>query len=175
MFKVKKIRTGEICQVLGTYCDEYGKAWFLFWVGDKWCWRPAADYVPPNYVPQIKLIVAGSRDFNNYQLLSKELDQYKGRLKEVVSGMAKGADTLGRNWAITNDIKVAEFPADWTLGNSAGFIRNHQMGDYADELLAFWNGTSSGTQDMIDYMISLSKPVTVIKYTSDNCFERLTY
>lgn len=48
MFKVKEIKTGEIIQVLDTFCDEYGAAWFLIWVG-KWVWRPAADYVPPNY------------------------------------------------------------------------------------------------------------------------------
>ena len=39
MFRVKKIKTNEIFQVLDTYCDEYGKTWFLLWVGEKWGWH----------------------------------------------------------------------------------------------------------------------------------------
>lgn len=50
MFKVKSIKTNEIFQVLDTYCDDYGKTWFLLWINDGWRWRAASDFCPPNYV-----------------------------------------------------------------------------------------------------------------------------
>lgn len=165
MFKVKNKITEEIVQVLDTYCDEYGKTWFLLWIKDKWAWRAADNYVPPNYTPKKKVIIAGSRTFQNYPMLCKELDKIKGQIGEIVSGEARGADTLGLTYAYDNDIKVKGFPADWQkYGSAAGFIRNHQMGDYADELIAFWDGASPGTKDMIDYMNKLGKKVTVIEY-----------
>ena len=165
MFKVKKIKTDEIVQVLDTYCDEYGKTWFLLWVGDKWGWRAADDFVPPNYIIKKKVIVAGSRTFNNYQLLKTELDKRKDKISEVVCGEAKGADSFGKTWAIQNNIPVTSFPVDWhTYGAAAGYIRNHQMGDYADELIAFWDGQSKGTKDMINYMDKLNKKVVVINF-----------
>ncbi len=49
MFKVKRIKTDEIVQVLSVYCDEYGKSWFLIWDQDGWRWRAADDFCPPNY------------------------------------------------------------------------------------------------------------------------------
>ena len=49
MFKVKDRKTGEILQVLDVFCDEYGKAHFLFWINEGWRWRPADKYCPPNY------------------------------------------------------------------------------------------------------------------------------
>ena len=165
MFKVKNKKTGEIIQVLDTHCDEYGGAWFLIWANDGWRWRAANKFVPPNYTPKKKVIVAGSRTFQNYPLLCKELDKIRETIECIVCGEAKGADTLGRTYAYDNAIPVKSFPADWQrYGASAGFVRNHQMGDYADELIAFWDGVSPGTKDMIDYMNKLGKKVTVIEY-----------
>ena len=165
LFKVKKIKTDEIVQVLDTYCDEYGKTWFLLWVGDKWGWRAADDFVPPNYIVKKKIIVAGSRTFNDYQLLKEILDKEKDQISEVVCGEAQGADSLGKLWATRNNIPVKSFLADWQqYGAAAGYIRNHQMGDYADKLIAFWDCQSKGTKDMMDYMDKLKKPVVVIRY-----------
>lgn len=165
MFKIKNKETLEISQALDSYCDDYGKTWFLIWAGSKWAWRSADDYVPPNYVPKKKVIVCGSRDFQNYPLLRTELDKIKEKVSEVVCGEAKGADTLGRAWAEENGIKVKSFPANWQMyGSQAGFIRNCDMGDYADIAVAFWNGKSPGTRDMIKYMEKLGKEVKVIQY-----------
>ena len=165
MFKVKNKKTNEIIQVLDAYCDAYGGSWFLIWENDGWRWRAANNFVPPNYVPKKKVIVAGSRDFQNYPLLCKELDKIRESIAEIVCGEARGADTLGRTYAYDNDIPIKSFPADWhTYGNQAGFIRNEQMGDYADELIAFWDGQSPGTRHMIKYMQNLGKKVTVIEY-----------
>ena len=165
MFKVKRIKDGEIVQVLDTYCDEYGKTWFLLWIGDKWCWRAADGFVPPNYIPKKKVIIAGSRSFNNFRLMRQTLDSEKDLISEVVCGEAKGADSYGKAWAQYHNIPVKSFPADWQRdGSAAGYIRNHRMGDYADELVAFWDGNSPGTKEMISYMESLHKPVRVIQF-----------
>lgn len=162
MFKVKNIKTGNIDTVLDTYCDDFGKTWFLLW-RNKWVWRAADNFCPPNYTPKLKTIVAGSRTFDNYKIVCETLDPIKETISEIVCGEAKGADTLGRNWAVGNNIKITSFPADWTqYGQRAGMIRNHEMGDYADRLIAFWNGVSPGTKDMIDYMKKLGKETIII-------------
>lgn len=165
MFKIKNKETNEITQALDSYCDDYGKTWFLVWANTKWAWRSADDYIPPNYIPKKKVIICGSRDFQNYSLLRKEIDKIKDKVGEVVCGEAKGADTLGRAWAEENHVKVQSFPANWqAYGSQAGFIRNRDMGDYADMAIAFWNGHSPGTKDMIKYMKTLGKEVVVVEY-----------
>ena len=165
MFKVKNVKTNEIIQVLSTYCDEYGKAWFLIWENDGWRWRAADKFCPPNYVSKKKVVVCGSRDFQNYALLRETLDTIKGQIGEIVCGEARGADTLGKAYAVENHINVKSFPANWTMyGAQAGFIRNCDMADYADMCVAFWDGTSPGTKHMLDYMNKLGKETIVIRY-----------
>lgn len=124
----------------------------------------------------MRLIIAGGRDFYDYDLLANSVwevyerfnhdcECYALTICEIVSGAAKGADTLGERFAKQYSVKLTQFPADWdTHGNAAGLIRNKQMGDYADELLAFWDGKSTGTKHMIDYMTSLGKPVWIRTY-----------
>ena len=80
---------------------------------------------------------------------------------EIVSGRAKGPDTFGEWWALSHGSAIKFFPVDWKLGPKAGFIRNEQMGDYADALIAFWDGKSGGTKHMIEYMMKLGKPIRV--------------
>ena len=116
---------------------------------------------------EFKLIIAGGRDFDN----APSLEQHVLELAEmdkaisIVSGMAKGADMLGYQFALRWNVKVYQFPADWALhGKAAGMIRNKQMGDFADGLLAFWDGKSRGTKHMIEYMHGLHKPVHIITY-----------
>lgn len=164
MFRVKNKITNEIVQVLDTMCDDYGKTWFLIWQ-NKWTWRAADNYVPPNYEIKYKWIVAGSRTFQNYPLVCKELDKIREQIGEVVCGEARGADTLGRTYAYDNDIKIKLFPADWErYGKSAGFVRNDEMAAYADKAIIFWDGKSVGSKDMIDKMEKLGKEVRVIYY-----------
>lgn len=112
----------------------------------------------------MKTIIAGGRDFEDWDYLFDCLAAH-GEITEVVSGAAKGADSLGEEWADTCAIPVEQFPAKWNeFGKRAGFLRNTQMGDYADQLIAFWDGESRGTKHMIDYMESLGKPVYIYKY-----------
>lgn len=113
----------------------------------------------------MKVIIAGSRTFNNYDLLVKTLQEENLIIDEVVCGGARGADTLGAEWAKKNGVPVKYFNAEWEkYGRVAGIIRNHEMGDYADYLIAFWDGKSRGTKDMIDYMQQLGKHGKVILF-----------
>ena len=119
---------------------------------------------------EFKLIVAGGRDFNDYQLLANTinylaLNEYADKEVSIVSGMAMGADKLGFSFAISHNVKKYLFPTDWDkYGKSAGMIRNKEMGNFSDGLLAFWDGQSRGTKQMIEYMELLKKPVYIIKY-----------
>lgn len=119
---------------------------------------------------EFKLIVAGGRDFMDYRLLFDTIfnlanNVYRDQEVSIVSGMANGADALGYRFAKQNDIVVYEFPADWNqYGKRAGFMRNEQMGDFADGLLAFWDGKSKGTKHMIDYMTKLGKDTHIYTY-----------
>lgn len=115
----------------------------------------------------MRIIIAGSRDFNNYDLLVSEMYRVLVDLRfkgynvidsaiEVISGTARGADRLGEQFAKRFKLKLKRFPADWDrYGKRAGYLRNHEMAKYAKEdnelavLIAFTNG-SKGTGHMID-------------------------
>lgn len=119
---------------------------------------------------EFKLIVAGGRDFNNYEMLQREIislanGTYSHCMVSIVSGMARGADKLAVNFANAHDVQLYEFPADWNAnGKAAGFIRNREMAKFADGLLAFWDGASRGTKHMIETMAELNKPVHIRRY-----------
>lgn len=119
---------------------------------------------------EFKLIVAGGRDFADYSQLSKAIldlanGAYADKGVSIVSGMARGADALGARFAKEHGVQLYEAPANWDkYGKRAGFVRNNEMGVFSDGLLAFWDGQSKGTEQMIQYMRSLKKPVTVIRY-----------
>lgn len=98
----------------------------------------------------MKVIIAGSRDFNDYRVLTKAIMKSGLKIEEVVCGMARGVDLLGKHWADQRGIYVKEFPADWNAhGRRAGPIRNAEMAKYADALIAIWDGESKGTANMI--------------------------
>lgn len=114
----------------------------------------------------VKVIVAGGRDFNDYNRLRKVLDSlFSIDYIQIVSGGARGADRLGERYAIERYIGVKRFPADWDkYGYSAGPRRNKQMADYGDYLVAFWDGKSKGTRNMIDQAIKRNLKIVVIRY-----------
>ncbi len=90
---------------------------------------------------------------------------------EIVSGGAAGVDTFGEQWAYEANVDVKRFPAQWhKYGRSAGHRRNADMARYADRLIAFWDGQSKGTENMIRIMVDLKKPTTV--YYADD-FEQV--
>ena len=111
----------------------------------------------------MKVIIAGGRDFDNYEMMCQELEGID--ITEVVCGEARGADSLGKRWAQEHNIPVKSFPADWdAYGNYAGIRRNHDMAQYADYLVAFWDGKSKGTKDMIAFMNFICKHGKVVLY-----------
>lgn len=117
----------------------------------------------------MNVIVAGGRDFSNYIMLVAWLDYYLIHLNKedltIISGMARGADSLAVSYANERDIKVIRMPANWDLyGKRAGYIRNDEMANVADMLIAFWNGQSRGTLNMITTMKRMGKMCNVVKY-----------
>lgn len=113
----------------------------------------------------MKVIIAGTRNFNDYEKLKKELDLFRAtkEVTEIVSGACKGADLLGEKYAKENNIPIKQFPANWeAYGKKAGPIRNEEMANYADYLIAFWDSESRGTKNMIDLMRRKHKPYIVI-------------
>lgn len=102
---------------------------------------------PPSY----KTIIAGSRGITSLAAVEAAIFGVNWTISEVVSGGARGVDTLGEQWAVLRDIPIRRFPADWKrLGKTAGRTRNSEMARYANALIAIWDGSSHGTRHMID-------------------------
>lgn len=117
-----------------------------------------------------KVVIAGSRGFSNYKLLKETCDKYLREKKKthnvvVISGHARGADLLGEKYASDEDLDLEIYPADWKkYGKTAGFMRNEQMANIADAVIAFWNGESHGTKHMIDIAEEKGLNVKVVNY-----------
>lgn len=122
----------------------------------------------------LRVIIAGSREFNNYDLLESTISNYlkeNTNNVEIVSGTARGADQLGEQFAIKYGYQIRRFPANWNLyGKSAGPIRNREMAEYASDgqgiLFAFWDGKSRGTKSMINLAKKYGLEVYVTNYIS---------
>lgn len=101
----------------------------------------------------MKIAVIGSRGYNNYNEFCEMLEYFIQNLGEVtfVSGAAKsGGDALIARYCKENNLPLIEFPADWNnLGKKAGFIRNKQIIDEAEGVIAFWDLKSKGTEHSI--------------------------
>ena len=112
----------------------------------------------------MKVIIAGSRDIADRKLIFDIVDDFPLKITEVVCGGARGVDKIGEEWAKKNSIPVTPFTPNWdTLGKSAGDERNKRMANYADALIAIWDGKSKGTRHMIDLALSNCKVVVVVK------------
>lgn len=99
----------------------------------------------------MRTIIAGGRDITSHGYLVRALSNCGWRPSVVLSGAARGADTLGEEWAAMCGVKLERYPADWdTYGKSAGYKRNVLMAENADALIALWDGKSRGTAHMIE-------------------------
>ena len=114
----------------------------------------------------MKLAVIGSRG-----LTVTNLEDYLPQgVTEIVSGGARGIDTCAREYSLTKGIKLTEFLPEYKkYGRSAPLKRNLQIIDYADEVLAFWDGQSRGTKYVIEQCEKKNKKVTVIETATPNC------
>lgn len=113
-----------------------------------------------------KIVVAGCRDFTDYDMAEQYIDFCIQNLKDkeiiIISGCCRGADALGERYANEHGYKIDYFPADWnTYRNSAGPRRNEQMVTAADYVIAFWDGKSKGTRSLINYAKAKNKPLRV--------------
>lgn len=108
--------------------------------------------------------IIGGRDFNDYELVNSTMSQYKD-ITSIVSGGAKGADSLGAKYAFDNDIKLITHLPDWEqYGRGAGFVRNKLIIDDADVVIAFWDGKSKGTKNSIDTTKKQNKQIEIVEY-----------
>lgn len=121
----------------------------------------------------VKIIIAGTRTFDNYTLLRKTMCILFGQVPpsqmEVISGHCPtGADSLGELFAKRNGIRLTLFPADWAkYGKAAGPVRNRQMAEYAAPdwyCVIFWDGKSRGSKNMIEEARKMGLNVKVIQF-----------
>lgn len=112
----------------------------------------------------MKLAIIGSRSFNNYKLLCGILKEYKD-IEKIISGGAKGADSLAARYAKENNIELIEYIPAWNLyGKSAGFRRNKKIVQESDFVLAFWDGHSKGTKHSINLANKSNKECRVVYF-----------
>lgn len=128
----------------------------------------------------ISVIIAGSRGFENYELLCRVCDSVLSMIIskriEIVSGTAKGADKLGERYAQDRGYTLKQFPANWDrYGKAAGYKRNEQMANNADILIAFWDGKSRGTLHMINLAKEHGLKVKVVMYYDSTGKSRIFY
>ena len=129
-------------------------------------------------IPEFRVIIAGGRDFavnpaerEDNTLLYSTMDKLlknKARSHRIViiCGMAKGADLAGARYAKDRKFHVRYFPAEWEKhGKKAGVLRNAEMAKNADALVAFWDGESPGTKNMIETAKKQGLQVRVIRYS----------
>lgn len=104
---------------------------------------------------QKRIVVAGCREYQNYQEASGYISFCIREIKETfslvfMSGGCRGADSLGERYALENGFPIERYPAEWTkYGAAAGPIRNRKMAEICDYVICFWDGKSRGTQSMI--------------------------
>lgn len=113
------------------------------------------------------LVIYGGRDYTDREELFRECDRCRS-VSLVLCGEAKGADTLGKEWALSRGIEVRSFPADWDKhGKKAGHLRNIEMAEIANIGLGFWDGKSKGTKHMNSQMKKFKVPHRIIQYTAN--------
>ncbi len=112
----------------------------------------------------MRTVIAGGRGFNDHAFFAKCIKSIPFEITTVLCGEARGADTLGRKWAIANGIPIEYYPANWDLGRHAGYLRNREMALACDVVICFWGGVSKGTKHMIDLANKHNKELLVFKY-----------
>ena len=116
----------------------------------------------------MKTIIAGPRTLNEPNVLSNAIEKHPYPITRVICGKAKGVDTLGEQWGLTNLPKdsVDYYIPNWydeqgKFNKAAGFIRNKEMGENAEALLSIWDTISRGTHSMISIGITVGLDLSV--------------
>lgn len=113
-------------------------------------------------------MVCGGREYQNYDILANTLSDIRGKHPDMtlISGGARGADSLAEIYCQTNNVKCTVLKADWAkYGKGAGAIRNTQLLNLNPDLvIAFWDGKSKGTADSIKKAKQKGIEVRIISY-----------
>jgi hypothetical protein len=116
-----------------------------------------------------KVAIIGSRGFTDYVAFCEALRPFNDNQcygwpwTEVISGGARGVDSLAAQWAAEEGLKLTELKADWDrYGKRAGFLRNVDIIAAADMVIAFWDGVSKGTKHSIGLAHKARKPILII-------------
>lgn len=112
-----------------------------------------------------RVVIAGSRYFNDYALFSIVVNRYLSRIRHeyeivILSGHCSGTDLMAERYAKENGFKLEVYPADWSLGRKAGPSRNKAMVDAADYAIAFFSG-GRGTRSLIRLAQKKGIPIKV--------------
>lgn len=113
----------------------------------------------------MKIAIVGSRKWPFPEQIKEAVKKIAQKFPDatIVSGGARGVDTWAEQAALEFGLTVEIYPADWSLGRHAGFLRNQQIVDAADRVLAFWAYGSRGTKDTIDKARRAGKRVVIVK------------
>lgn len=127
---------------------------------------------------EFRVIIAGGRDFavnpaerEDNTLLYSTMDKLLRNKRRshrivIICGMVKGADLAGARYAKDRDYHIRYFPAEWErYGKKAGVLRNEEMAKNADALVAFWDGQSPGTKNMIETAQRYGLQIRVKRYS----------
>lgn len=121
----------------------------------------------------MRLIVAGSRDIQDYHTVKEAIDTLVARgmvISAIIQGTARGVDQLASRYAREQDIENIDVPAEWHLYHrGAGAVRNRKMAEMGDALLALWDGKSRGTMNMIKAANKSGIPVTIVYVNAGEC------
>jgi hypothetical protein len=101
------------------------------------------------WIKEMKVAIIGSRNFNDYEFLRTACILFPD-IDLIISGGARGADSLAERYAKEANIPTLIFKPDWSIGKQAGYLRNIKIIEAADIVLAFWDGVSKGTKHSID-------------------------
>ena len=114
---------------------------------------------------RMKVVISGSRTCKDKDLVWKTLEDTKFEITELISGGAQGVDLMGEEWARIKKIPVKTYRPHYEIKNPryAPLIRNADMAQYGEALIAIWKDNSRGTAHMIKCMQDLKKPVEIIK------------
>lgn len=109
----------------------------------------------------MKIAIIGSRGIT----VSNLADYISDECDEIISGGAAGVDSCAAEFAKEKNIKLTEFlPIYEKYGRAAPIIRNKQIVEYADRVIAFWDGQSRGTLSVIKYCEKTKTPCEIIKF-----------
>lgn len=120
-----------------------------------------------------RLLVCGSRTITDKNWIYSQIESYWYEHLAcysdpiMIEGAARGVDLIAKAYAVENNWKIEEYPADWSIGKQAGILRNIKMYKNTDEVLVLWDGNSRGTKHTIGLCEKGNKPYTIIIYPHD--------